>query len=81
MCNFFLVTKNVSLSRYLDFCVFVKSTDLKIYDASFMMITMLISIATLWKLHLRLFLLNPKYFQNVIWSNTSELYDKFFLYD
>ena len=30
------------------------------------------------EVHLCLFLLNPKYFQNEIWSNTSALYDKHF---
>ena len=37
--------------RHLDFCVCVKSTDFKIYD-------IIIGIATQWKLHLSLFLLN-----------------------
>ena len=30
------------------------------------------------EVHLCLFLLNPKYFQNEIWSNTTALYDKHF---
>ena len=48
--------------RYQDFCVFMKSTDFK--------------IATSWKLQLCLFLLNTKYYQNEIWSNTSVVYEK-----
>ena len=48
-----------TFSRYLDFCAFVKSTDFKISDV-------IISVATEWKLHLRLFLLHPKYYQNEI---------------
>ena len=40
LMNFFVWSKNnVSLSKYLDFCVFVKSTDFKICDV-------IISIAT-----------------------------------
>ena len=31
-----------------------------------------------FKLHLCLFLLNPKFYQNEIWSNTSVLYDRHF---
>ena len=31
-----------------------------------------------WKLHLCLFLLNPKYYHNEIWWNTSVLYDRHF---
>ena len=49
--------------------VFVKFTDV------------IIDIATEWKLHLCLFLLNPKYYQNEIWSNISVLYDKHFCHD
>ena len=48
-------SKNVLLSRYLDFCDFVKFRDFKICGV-------MIGIATQWKLHL--FLLNPKYYQN-----------------
>ena len=48
---------NVAFLRYLDYCDFVKSTDLKICDV-------IIGIATQWKLHLCLFLLNPKYYGN-----------------
>ena len=44
-------------SGYLDFCVFVKSTDVKICY-------IIISIATYWALHLRSFLVNPKYYHN-----------------
>ena len=55
--NFFIWRKNtVSFSRYLDFSVFVKCTDFKICDV-------IKSIATKWKLHLCLFLLNPKTYQ------------------
>ena len=50
--------------RYLDFCVFVKSSDFKICEV-------IIGIATYWKLNLCLFLLNSKYYQNEIWPNTS----------
>ena len=38
----------------------------------------MIGIATLWKLYFCLFLLNPKYYQNEIWSNTSVSYNKYF---
>ena len=55
----------------LDLCVFVKSTDFKICDV-------IISIASYWKLHLRLFLLNANSYQNKTWSNTSVLYGKYF---
>ena len=48
---------DVSFSRYLDFCAFMKSTNFKICDV-------IIDIAPWWKLHLRLFLLNPTYYQN-----------------
>ena len=72
LINFFIRRKNdVLFSRYLDFCVFMKSIDLKICDV-------IIGIATLWKLHLCLFPLNRKYYQNEIWSNTSVVYDKHF---
>ena len=65
--NFFIWrNNNVSFLRYLDFCVFVKSTDFKIRG-------IIISIATKWKLHLCLFLLNPKSYKNETWSNTSVL--------
>ena len=57
---------NVSFSRYLDFCVFVKCTDFKICGV-------IISIDTL---NLGLFLLNPRRYENEFWSNTSVLYDK-----
>ena len=55
--NFFTWRENnVLFLKYLDFCVFVKSTDFKIFDA-------IIGIATFWELHLCLFLLNPtKYY-------------------
>ena len=70
--NFFIWNKNnVSFSKYLDFCVFVKSRNFEICDV-------IISIATYRKLHLYLFILNPKSYQNEIWSNTSVLYDKHF---
>ena len=71
--DFFLFKKNnVSFSRYLDFCIFVKSTDLKICDA-------IIGISSQWKLYLCVFLLNLlKYYQIEIWSNTGVLYDELF---
>ena len=53
------------------FLCFGEITDFKICDV-------IIGVATSWKLHLYLFLLNPKYYQNEIWSNTSVLYDKYF---
>ena len=68
MIFFYLNKKYVSFSRFLDFCVFVKSTHFKICDV-------IISIDTQWKLHLRLFLLDPKSYQNETWSKTSVLYD------
>ena len=67
---FYLKKKNVLFSKYLDFCVFANSVDFKICDV-------IIDIATYWKLLLCLFLLNPTYYQNEIWSNTSVLYDIF----
>ena len=68
--NFFTRRKNnASFLRYLDFCVFVKSTDFKVYDV-------IIGIAMEGKLKFRLFLLNPKYCQNESWSNTSVLCDR-----
>ena len=45
---FFIWRKNVLFSRYLDFCIFVKSTDFKICDV-------IIDITTQWKLHLCLY--------------------------
>ena len=69
--KFLFEQKNVSFSRHLDFYAFLKSSEFKICDVT-------IGIATKWKLHLFLFLLNPKYYQNEIWSNTSVLYDKDF---
>ena len=47
----------------------MKPADFKICDV-------IISIAAQCKLHLCLFLLNPKPYQNEIWSNTNVLYDK-----
>ena len=74
LMTFFIWRKsNVSFSRYLHFCVFVKSTDFKICDV-------IVGIAKLWKLHLYLFLLNSTYFQNDIWLKTSVLYEKHFWY-
>ena len=56
--NFFIWRKNnVSFYRYRDFCVFVKPADFKICDV-------IISIGAQCKLHLRLFLLNRKSYQN-----------------
>ena len=70
--NFFIWRKNnVLFSRYRDFCVFVKPTDFKICD-------IIISIAAQCKLDLCFFLLNPKSYQNEIWSNASVLYGKYF---
>ena len=71
--DFFWRKMNILSWRNLDFCVFVKSADFKICDIT-------IGIATKWKLHLCLFLLNPKNYQNEIWWNTSVLYDKDFLH-
>ena len=53
------------------FVFFVKSTYFKICDV-------IMDIATGWKLHLCLFLLNPKYCQNEIRSNTIVMYEKHF---
>ena len=55
--------------EYLGFHVFVKSTDVKICDV-------IIGIARSWKLHLCLFVLSLKYYQNELWSNTSVLYGR-----
>ena len=72
LMNFFIGRKNkVSFLRYRDFCVFVKPADFKICDV-------IISIAAKCKLHLCIFLLNPKSYPNEIWSNTSVLYGKHF---
>ena len=49
------------------FVFFLKPADFKIRDV-------IISIAA----NLCLFLLNPKFYQNEIWSNNSVLYDKHF---
>ena len=48
----------------------MKSTNVEICDV-------IIGIATLWKLHFCLFLLNPKYHQNEIWSNIGILKQTF----
>ena len=54
---FFIWRKdNALFSRYLYFRVFVKPTDFKICDV-------IICIATWWKLHFCLFLLNPRYYK------------------
>ena len=55
----FTCRKNVLLLRCLDFCIFVKSTDFKTYEV-------IIGIVTYCKLHLCLFLLSPKYYQNEV---------------
>ena len=69
---FFIWRKNnVSLLRYLDFYVFVKSTNFKICDV-------IIGITTYWKLHLCIIFFNPKYYQTEIWSNASVLCGKHF---
>ena len=60
-CKFISRENKVWFSRNLDFCVFVKSTNFKICD-------IIIGITTYWKLLLCCFLLNPKYYQNEIWS-------------
>ena len=52
------------------YSVFVKPANFKICD--------IISITAQCKLHLGLFLLNTKSYQNEIWSNTSVLHDKHF---
>ena len=59
MCNewFFIWRKNVLFLRYLDFCVFVKSTDFQTRDV-------IMCVATCWKSHLCLFLSNPDSYQN-----------------
>ena len=68
---FFIWRKdNVLFSRYLYFHVFAKPTDFKICDV-------IRCIATWWKLHFCLFLLNPKYYKKS-WSNTCVLYEKHF---
>ena len=69
--NFFILRKNILLSRYGDFCVFVKPADFKICGV-------IVSIAAQCKLDLCLFLLNAKSYQNEIWANTSVVYDKHF---
>ena len=66
--NFLFEDKIIFRSR--DICVFVKSTNFKICDV-------IIGIATQWKLHLCLFILNPKYYKKKL-SNTSVLYEKHF---
>ena len=58
----------LEIFRFLCFC---ESTDFKISDD-------IIGIATQWKLHLCLSLLNPQCYQKKIWSKTSVLYDKHF---
>ena len=57
--------------RSLDICVFMNSADLKTSDV-------IVGIATQWKLHLGLFLLNFWYYQNEIWSETNALYETHF---
>ena len=70
---FFIWRKNkVSFLRYRDFCVFVKPADFKIFDV-------IISIGASYKLHLCLFLLKPKSYQNEIWSNTSAVLQTFLI--
>ena len=57
--NFLFKEKNnVSFSKRLDFYAFVKSTEFKIRGVT-------IGIAAKWKLHLCLFLLNPKYYHSL----------------
>ena len=57
-------------SRHI-FEFFVKSSYFKICDV-------IMGIATEWELHLCLFFLNPKYYQNEIRSNAIVMYDKHF---
>ena len=57
---------NTTFSRYLDFCVLLKA-DFKICEV-------IIDMATKWKLNLCLLFLNPKCYQNKIWSYTNLLY-------
>ena len=60
LTTLFISRKNNALfSSYLGICVFVKFTDFKICGV-------IIGISTKWNLHLCLFLLNPKYYQNEI---------------
>ena len=49
----------------------MNSADLKTSDV-------IVGIATQWKLHLGLFLLNFWYYQNEIWSETNALYETHF---
>ena len=51
--NFFIWRINVSFSKYLDFCVIMKSRNFSVCD-------FIIDIATEWKLDFWLFLLDPK---------------------
>ena len=61
--DFFILRKNkVSFYRYLDFEVFVRSPNFKFCDA-------IIDVTAYEKLHFWLFLLNPRQYQNEIWSN------------
>ena len=66
---FYLKQNNVLFSRYLDFWIFVKSTELKSSDV-------IIGIDTKWKLPLGLFLF--KCYENEMLSNTSVLFEKHF---
>ena len=65
--------KNVLFSRYVDFCVFVKSK-----STSFKICDVIMGIAAWWKLNSYSLLLNPKYYQKEIGSNNSVLCDKHF---
>ena len=72
MNGFFYSKKNkISFLRYLDFEVFVKSTNSKFCDA-------IIDVTAYEKLHFWLFLLNHWHYQNEIWSNVNAAYDGFF---
>ena len=63
--------------KYLDYCVSVKSIDIKICHV-------ITDIATQWKLQSCFFRKkkkkNANHYQNEAWSNTSVLYDNRFLH-
>ena len=57
--------------RSRDIFVFLGNPKISVCD-------IIIDIAAYWKLHFCSFLLNPKYYQNEIWSNTNATYNKRF---
>ena len=68
---FFTWRRNaLSPPKYLDFCIFMKSTNFKICDV-------IIDIAAKCELHFCL-IFNRKYYRNEIWPNTSVSYKKEF---